>query len=89
MHLEALSYLNLNAQIRANKTVIPIARIWANTETPGAGEKISAKSEDKGCKHRKKPEILAKIFFLKWMGVEKTTPGGKNRKKPLCPSFPK
>lgn len=39
---------------RANQTVIPIARIWANTETPGAGEKISAKSEDIGCKHRKK-----------------------------------
>lgn len=46
MHLEALSYLNLNAQIRANKTVIPIARIRANTETQGAGEKFSAKSED-------------------------------------------
>lgn len=54
MNLEAPSYLNLNAQIRANKTLIPIARIWANTETLGAGEKISAKSEDVGCKHRKK-----------------------------------
>lgn len=52
MHLEALSYLNLNAQIRANEAVIPIAR--ANIERPGAGEKISAKSEDTGCKHRKK-----------------------------------
>lgn len=72
MHLEALSYLNLNAQIRANKTVIPIARIWANTETPGAGEKISAKSEDTACKHRKKPEILANFFFLKMDG------GGEN-----------
>lgn len=64
MHLEALSYLNLNAQIRPSKTVIPTARIWANTETPGAGEKISAKSKDTRCKHRKKPEILAKSFSV-------------------------
>lgn len=64
MHLEALSHLNLNAQIRANKIVVPIARICANTETLGAGEKISAKSEDTGCKHGKKPEVLAKIFSL-------------------------
>lgn len=72
MHLEALSYLNLNAQIRANKTVIPIARIWANTETPGAGEKISAKSENTGCKHRKKAWNSSQNLFLIMDG------GGKN-----------
>lgn len=41
---------------------MPVARIQANTETPGTGEKISANSEDAGCKHRKRPEILAQIF---------------------------